>query len=530
MANKTVFNVGNRGKTVKPANTLNEAGGYAYNQGKEHALAQYVVTGTLNGTYYASAGEQVDSILENAKGCSVDFLGQAAVYARKTAKMKDTPALLAAILATRGEEGLQMLTQVFDTVINNQKQLRNFVQILRSGKVGRKSFGTAVKRMIQNWLRSQDGDQLFYQSVGNDPSLADVVKMVHPRPANKEQEAFFGWLLGRKYNKRYLPKLLKQFEAYKENPGEVEVPVVDFRMLTALNLGKEQWSDIARNASWNMLRMNLNTFQRHGCFDDKKLVKQVAAKLADMEEVRKHNVFPYQLLTTFQAVEGQVPMELCLALQDAMEVATGNVPELKGNVAVCIDVSGSMQSAVTGNREGSTTKTKCVDVAALVAASVMRKNNSAELIPFDTAVHNMRLNPRDSVMTNARKLAISGGGTDCSIALAHLLVHDIRCNSVIYLSDNQSWYKNMPGYSDTWTPGHGRATTMAVAWAKYKSRNPKAKLVCIDLQPYGTVQVPDDKDVLNIGGFTDSVFDVVANFVNGDSSDFVQVIRDSVEL
>jgi 60 kDa SS-A/Ro ribonucleoprotein len=174
--------------------------------------------------------------------------------------------------------------------------------------------------MVNNWLASQNADQLFYQSVGNDPSLADIVKMTHPKPANKQAEAFFGWVLGKKFNKRYLPDLVKQFEAYKTDPTHNEVPAVDFRMLTALNLGTSEWADIARSASWNTLRMNLNTFHRHGVLADKQLVRELAAKLSDKEMVRKHNVFPYQLLTTFKAVEGTVPVELSNALQDAMEL------------------------------------------------------------------------------------------------------------------------------------------------------------------------------------------------------------------
>jgi 60 kDa SS-A/Ro ribonucleoprotein len=532
MANKNLFK-SNRTFGVKAATAVNEAGGRAYSRTDEEALAQYVVTGTLNSTYYASADEQLDTILQKAAGCSTQFLAEAAVYARKVAKMKDTPALLCAILATRGEEGLALLEQrgVFNTVVDNQKMLRNFVQIVRSGKAGRKSFGTAVKRLINNWLRSQDGDQLFYQSVGNAPSLADVVKMSHVHPANKQQEAFFGWLLGREYNKRYLPALLKKFEAYKTNPNKAEVPAVDFRMLTALNLGVAEWTAIAESASWNTLRMNLNTFQRHGVFNNNpQLVRELSAKLADRDEVRKHNAFPYQLLTTFKTVEGQVPVELSNALQDAMEYATENVPEFDKDVAVCVDVSDSMRTAVTGDRKGATTKTFCVDVAALVAASILRKNPRTEVIPFDTAVRQVSLNSRDSVMTNARKLAMRGGGTDCSIALAHLLVHDLRPQAVIYVSDNASWYRNMPGDARSWTPGYGYATSTAVAWQKYKQRNPKAKLVCIDLQPYSTVQVEDTKDVLNVGGFSDNVFTVVDNFLRGDSRNFVKVIKESVKL
>lgn len=35
---------------------------------------------------------------------------------------------------------------------------------------------------------------------------------------------------------------------------------------------------------------------------------------------------------------------------------------------------------------------------------------------------------------------------------------------------------------------------------------PGAKLICIDLQPYTTTQAPDRSDILNVGGFSDVVF------------------------
>src|SRR5258708_35951070 len=102
-----------------------------------------------------------------------------------------------------------------------------------------------------------------------------------------------------------------------------------------------------------------------------------------------------------------------------MEVATSNVPKLSGKVYVCPDVSGSMRSPVTGYRRGATTAVRCVDVAALVAAAVLRKNETAEVLPFECDVVNVRLNGRERIMKNAEKLAaIGGGGTNCSAPLA----------------------------------------------------------------------------------------------------------------
>ena len=41
-------------------------------------------------------------------------------------------------------------------------------------------------------------------------------------------------------------------------------------------------------------------------------------------------------------------------------------------------------------------------------------------------------------------------------------------------------------------------------------------MVCIDIQPYGTVQAKERADILNIGGFSDQVFDVIAEFARGE--------------
>jgi len=55
------------------------------------------------------------------------------------------------------------------------------------------------------------------------------------------------------------------------------------------------------------------------------------------------------------------------------------------------------------------------------------------------------------------------------------------------------------------------------------------RLVCIDLQPYATTQAPDRSDILNVGGFSDVVFEVVAAFFTADPTRFVTEIE-AVEL
>jgi 60 kDa SS-A/Ro ribonucleoprotein len=55
------------------------------------------------------------------------------------------------------------------------------------------------------------------------------------------------------------------------------------------------------------------------------------------------------------------------------------------------------------------------------------------------------------------------------------------------------------------------------------------KLVCIDIQPYGSTQAPERADILNIGGFSDAVFNVVAYYLPDHAGRFVAEVE-SIEL
>jgi 60 kDa SS-A/Ro ribonucleoprotein len=68
-------------------------------------------------------------------------------------------------------------------------------------------------------------------------------------------------------------------------------------------------------------------------------------------------------------------------------------------------------------------------------------------------------------------------------------------------------------------------------WSMFKQSNPQARLVCIDIQPYATAQAAEREDILNIGGFSDQVFEIIAAFAEGrlGAAHWVGVI-DAIEL
>ena len=508
MANATLFQSVKTRLTA--ANTRNEAGGIAYTLTPKQQLAQLAATGCLNSTYYADAQDQLEQVLELAEQLDAEFIAKTAVYARQKGFMKDMPALLLAVLA---QKDVNMLARVFDQVADNGKMLRNFAQIIRSGAVGRKSFGNRPKKLMQTWLLTATEKQLLNAAIGNSPSLADVVKMVHPKPREAWRAAWFAWLIGKPYDREALPPITRAFEDYKQS-REGELPNVPFQMLTALDLNSGGWAQIAHNGSWQQVRQNLNTFLRHEVFAKSKNIKMVAEKLRDETAIARARVLPYQLLTAYQATSEQMPFEIREALQDAMETAVQNVPVIQGKVVVCPDVSGSMHSPATGYRGSASTKTRCIDIAALVSAAMLRTNPQARVIPFEQITVNVKLNPRDSIMTNAEKLAnVGGGGTACSAPLAMLNREKAEVDLVVIVSDNESWADD----SQQW----GATTSLMKEWNILKRRCPEAKLVCLDIQPYTKAQARNRQDILNIGGFSDQVFSLIGSFAErGMGTDF----------
>ncbi|MFM7926265.1 MAG: vWA domain-containing protein, partial [Pirellula sp.] len=155
--------------------------------------------------------------------------------------------------------------------------------------------------------------------------------------------------------------------------------------------GSKVWTALARKMGPQALRMNLNTLLRHDVFAKSAMVDYVASRVADESEIRQSKQFPYQYFAAYLSADDNVPQKIKTALHKAAEIACGNVPELPGPVVIGLDTSGSMSTAVTGDRgRAATSKMRCIDVAALFAAAILRRNPDSIVIPFDTAAYDAK--------------------------------------------------------------------------------------------------------------------------------------------
>lgn len=517
MANKRIFQ---NKKLLPSATTTNLAGGTAYAVSDKNALARLCATGTLGNTFYSTAESDLTKVLDLCGRVPLSFVGQLAVYCRQKGLLKDIPALLLAYFVVNSSEFTFEETQsVFNAVVSNGKMLKNFVQIVRSGQLGRKSLGTRASRLVNDWLNAREPESLFKDNIGNDPSLRDVLMLSHPKGKNASQNAMFKYIMDGTYNK-LLPPTVRSYEKWKA--GEIEfTPEIPFEYLTNRPLSADEWSEVLQTCSWQVLRMNLNTFQRHGVFNNNINLKIAASRLADPSELPKF-VYPYQIYTSSKFAE--VAPAIQDGLGQALENSLVNVKAFSQDVTILTDISGSMAHPVTGSRGTVNTKIRCVDVAALISSIVLSKNPSTKCIAFNDGVALANINKNRTIVENTHSLAaMLSGGTNTGNALAHLNRILDRSPVVLIVSDNQSWItkKNFD---------HFHSATPALAeWEKYRRRVKNAKLICLDLQPEASAQVPEREDVLHIGGWSESVFEVIRDFIEGGTASFVDEIE-KVEL
>ena len=149
------------------------------------------------------------------------------------------------------------------------------------------------------------------------------------------------------------------------------------------------------------------------------------------------------------------------ALIKAMDLSIENMPELKGNNAIVIDVSGSMADPISSK---SSVSARVVSI--LLGAIVYKKSNGSVYIFGNNTVHIDDISTSSSLYDIMNKIyskkTLCGGGTDLYKALQFVNAEynstKEKFDSVIILSDNDCYIRN--GSSFYFRPTYGRSDSV----------------------------------------------------------------------
>ena len=257
--------------------------------------------------------------------------------------MKDMPAALLVALSKRDPA---LMHRVFERVVDNGRVLRTVFQMIRSGQLGRTCLSASLQRAFQRWLNEASVGTLLSASIGQQPSLRDVLRLARPTPQDNRRRALFGWLTDKEVSQwapataADLPEQVQALTAYRQaETATAQAEIlrhlsVRWDLLADAARGPEVWKIMARQMGPQALRMNLNTLLRHEVFQDRALVEEMAQRLTDADAIRRSRQFPYQYFVAYLNAHQEVPQAIKAALQQAAEMACENVPMLPGPVLI----------------------------------------------------------------------------------------------------------------------------------------------------------------------------------------------------
>lgn len=384
-------------------------------------------------TFYEQGQDIATRIATLSANADASKVADLAVQARQKYHMRHAPLWLTVGLARHSFPGLAFL---LPRVIQRADELTEFLALYWSE--GRCSISAQAKKGLRKAFGNFDAYQLAkYKQEDKQVKLRDVIKMVHPKPKDREQSAAF---------KGLLDGTLKQHGTWEDALSRGEGRKSPEEKLSAF----QRLIEGGKLGGMALLR-NLRNLTEWGAD-----INYLRRTLATTQFKR---VLPFRFIAAAQAAPS-----LEEALEEAMFRSLSSFPKLRGRTVLTIDVSGSMDNVLAGK-----SKMKAYDAAAGLAMLLREVCEEVTITTFSNRV--VLIPPRHGF---ALRDAIVGsqehGGTYGSKAILDAAERDP--DRVVCLTDEQwhdssrtpligrSWpgyminvrpYENGIGYEEGWT-------------------------------------------------------------------------------
>lgn len=399
-------------------------GGAAARITAEQALRRSVMSCLLwERTFYEEGEEIADRIKSLAMQVPAATLAKIAIEARHTAKLRHVPLLLLERLTVTGagsREGIgtSLVSDTIAQVITRADEMTEFLALYFNGK--RKPLSAQTKKGLARAFAKFDAYQLTKYNRDGAVKLRDVAFLSHAVPSSPEQ----GKLIANMVNRTFFPEKTKSSEfAVKESYGLDGTPHVEppDTWEVALSSGadkKATWERLIRERKLGYLALlrNLRNMEKVGV--DESLVREAI-------EARRGAgyVLPFRYVAAARAAPKMEP-----SIDKALLACLGELPKLSGKTVVMVDVSGSMDSKLSGKSD-----LRCIDAAAALASII--QGEEVEVFVFDHATQMVPYRLGMAGVDNICKHL--GGGTDIDGAVKEANTRNAK--RIIVITDEQSF-------------------------------------------------------------------------------------------
>lgn len=304
-----------------------------------------------------------------------------------------------------------------------------------------------VKRGIEDTIGGLYNERslLKYDSDSKGFRFGDVIELVHPAPKALWQGDLFKHAIDRRHNRdEPIPESLNLLHTRQEigqwpvdkrravlarpDAGEfLKHAGMTWEALAGWLQGPMDaaaWEAIIPSMGYMALLRNLRNFDQAGVPDE--VAEQVAARLADPEQVARSRQLPMRFLSAYRAAPS---LRWGYALEKALKASLGNVPELPGRTLVLVDRSGSMQAPLSARSD-----LNRADAAAVFGTAVAMRCESADLVAFGTGSEVVPFSRGDSLLKAIGRFGWMGGTNTAQAVRRHFQGH----GRVVIVTDEQA--------------------------------------------------------------------------------------------
>lgn len=313
-------------------------------------------------------------------------------------------------------------------------------------------YGRAIPKPVKRGIADAVGrlynerSMIKYDTNSKGFRFGDVLNLVHASPdaAKPWQGHLFQYAHDRRHDRGTVPdpdtlpvlarnlafpELLEEDPTILLDPDELKRAGLTWE--AALSMAGDKvdktklWEALIPSMGYMALLRNLRNFDQTGVSDE--VAQQVAARLADPEQVARSRQFPMRFLAAYRNAPS---LRWGHALDKALHASLGNVPELGGRTLVLVDRSMSMDAPLSARSD-----LNRADAAAIFGSALAMRCQNADLVEFGTRSAPVTVARGDSLLRVIDRFNWMGGTNTADAVRAHFRSHD----RVVIVTDEQAW-------------------------------------------------------------------------------------------
>ena len=470
--------------------TTNYEGGEAFEPADPRlALYKRTINQLLEGSFYETDDEQLAAVVRQFDATAnedPDFVLKLAAYARQELYLRDIPQVLLVLAANddrfKDDSPESLIREWAPAIIQRMDETATALAVhdqLFGGTAPwplRRGIEDALVEMADAYTLGK------YELSRREVTLHDVFNRVHPTPVDTDQEVLF---------ERFMRGDLDDYPDVEPLPS----PNTWETVISERGNTRDAWETLIEGEEYSLpifasIR-NLRNMLEAGV-DEDTIVEHL-----DLAAVRYAPLYPfryYQAYTALQNADVQAPA-VDRWLEDAIDVAVETVPDGLGDTFVAVDLSGSMDMALSTN---STLRLK--EIGALFGAILA--DQGADVGGFGDDFQTVPMHVDTPVLQRqAAVLAIDedvGNSTNGWKAIKHLHDRGDAVERIVVFTDMQIWDN---------TPFTARdSQTVKDAFDAYRDEvSADTALYLVNLAAYGDLVTPEGyENVYNISGWSEN--------------------------